>query len=840
LSHFEIHKVEHLNDGQYGNQRSWVAAREGAAEWAQIELPAPVTVNRVVFSRDRKQGYRDRSPTWVEVRVSLDGQAWKTVARAKSASLDEAAVPPPPADGSATYDQILRYACDCERLSMARVDQTEPVDRVLGQMEKLLERLAARGIDVAADRAVLLALRQRAQALGEIDSNPAAQDRQDQLYFDARLAKRNAFFRDPELSALQQILFVKRHPFLPSHNYSDLFDWAGRGGGGVCVLDVPFSEARLQPERATVKMVFDAKQGVVRDPMLSCDASRIYFSYTLSKADYFHLHSINADGSDLRVLTEGPFHDTYPLPLPDGGLALMSTRCRARYLCWRPQSYVLFRMDADGRNLRPLSFANISEWAPTVTADGRILWTRSEYLDKGADFGHTLWTIRPDGTHPELLFGNNTLNCYVHAREVPDSTELVCTIFSHGGDLNGPIGLLDPAKGRFDRHGVQNITPDVPPHYHMQWPRASCFRDPAPISRDLFLVSHAPQEIWGLYVIDRYGNRELLYMDPAIGCMAALPMKPRPTPPVLRGECADGGSPSPQGTFYVADVYQGLGPNVKRGSVKYLRVCQEVRADLERLPSGEYRQDHPQFTDFYASPVDRVNGPCGWPTYVAKAVCGTAPVEEDGSASFLAPAGKVLYFQALDESLNEIQRMRSVVQLQPGERRGCVGCHEDRMQAAPRRPGTALRRKPSELQAPPWGAGPFAYEKVVQPVWNAHCARCHGANDPKGVNLSAQLDEIRVPASYRTLISQGWVNHFNCTWGAEHAKAEPMTFGTLKSRLISLLEKGHYDVRLTRDELHRVKCWIDLNCPLWPDYKYLPERPLQARAQGTPASTKSD
>ncbi len=40
--------------------------------------------------------------------------------------------------------------------------------------------------------------------------------------------------------------------------------------------------------------------------------------------------------------------------------------------------------------------------------DGRILWTRSEYLDKGADFGHTLWAIRPDGTHPELVFGNNT------------------------------------------------------------------------------------------------------------------------------------------------------------------------------------------------------------------------------------------------------------------------------------------------------------------------------------------------------------------------------------------------------------------------------------------------
>ena len=57
--------------------------------------------------------------------------------------------------------------------------------------------------------------------------------------------------------------------------------------------------------------------------------------------------------------------------------------------------------------------------------DGRILWTRSEYLDKGADFGHTLWAIRPDGTHPELVFGNNTINCYANGREVPGTSEIL-------------------------------------------------------------------------------------------------------------------------------------------------------------------------------------------------------------------------------------------------------------------------------------------------------------------------------------------------------------------------------------------------------------------------------
>ena len=101
-------------------------------------------------------------------------------------------------------------------------------------------------------------------------------------------------------------------------------------------------------------------------------------------------------------------------------------------LCWEPQAYVLHRMEPDGSNLRRLSFANLSEWDPVVMRDGRILWTRSEYQDKGADFGHTLWAIHPNGDHPELVFGNDTPYCYGHGREVPDSQEIVCTLIPPG------------------------------------------------------------------------------------------------------------------------------------------------------------------------------------------------------------------------------------------------------------------------------------------------------------------------------------------------------------------------------------------------------------------------
>jgi len=216
-------------------------------------------------------------------------------------------------------------------------------------------------------------------------------------------------------------------------------------------------------------VLFDATNGVARDPALSFDARTIWFGYRPSKKDYFHLWRMNADGGDARQMTDGPFYDYFPCPLPDGGLAFMSTRCKARFLCWRPQAFVLFRMEADGTGVQPLSFANLSEWTPTVLRDGQLLWMRSEYLDKGANFGHTLWAIRPDGAQPELVFGNNTDNCYANGREVPGTSEIICTLVSHGGDLNGPIALIDPRLGRSNTKAVTSLTPDVSPQYDMNF-----------------------------------------------------------------------------------------------------------------------------------------------------------------------------------------------------------------------------------------------------------------------------------------------------------------------------------------------------------------------------------
>jgi hypothetical protein len=837
IAGYAVHQIAHLNDGLYGNSHSWIAAAVDN-QWAQIELAQPAKINKVVVSRDREGKYNDRMPFAVEIQVSADGKQWQKVRRVEEDPLKFAFLRERESWTHITVDDHLsprvtdRPALPGGPLYWSRIAKLAPLDRVLALMEELGDRLAAKGVDVSAERRELAAFRERQKALAA--AKPADPKADETLYLDARLAKRKLLFRDPELALLAKIVFVKRHPYLSSHNYSDILDSQFRSGGGICQLDIPLRNGRLEPADAKLTTLFDGSAGIARDVAIDFDAKKVFFAFRPEKAGnagyprYWHMMAMNADGSDPKRLTDGPYHDTYPCPLPDGGLAFMTTRSEIRFLCWRPQAVVLYRMDnpfgSEKPSVRPLSFANLTEWSASVMRDGRILWTRSEYLDKGADFGHTLWAIHPDGSHPTLLFGNNTPNCYMNAREVPDSNELLCTLFSHGGDHNGPLGLIDRTRGPFDPKAVTNITPDSRPHYNMDWPRASCFRDPTPVSRDYFLASHAPADKFGLFVVDRYGNRELVYFDPAIGSMCPIVFRPTQRPPVLSEESVKTNAKQP-GQFTVLDVYQGMGDSVPRGKVKYLRVCEEVRSPLERLPNGECRQDYGEdFQDHYASPSHVVTGPYGWTTYVAKASLGLVPVEADGSANFSAPSGKVLYFEALDENLNEIQRMRSVVQLQPGERRSCIGCHDDRKSAPPTAPALAIRRAPSKLDPPSWGTEAFSYEKIVQPVWDAKCVRCHDANDKK-INLTSLCGKDRVPASYRTLIAGGWVHYFDYTWGLRHNKAEPMTFGTVKSKLWNVLEAGHHDVQLTPDERHRVKCWIDLNCPLWPNYDHRMTRP---------------
>jgi hypothetical protein len=109
-----------------------------------------------------------------------------------------------------------------------------------------------------------------------------------------------------------------------------------------------------------------------------------------------------------------------------------------------------------------------------------------------------------------------------------------------------------------------------------------------------------------------------------------------------------------------------------------------------------------------------------------------------------------------------------------------------------------------------------------------HATTPHDSEDPQKIDLTGARDADRIPASYKTLIRQGWVHYLDFGWNSGgNEKRPPLTFGTLKSKLWQVLNAGHHDVVLTAEEKRRIKCWIDLNCPLWPDYIQREKRPAR-------------
>jgi len=172
--------------------------------------------------------------------------------------------------------------------------------------------------------------------------------------------------------------------------------------------------------------------------------------------------------------------------------------------------------------------------------------------------------------------------------------------------------------------------------------------------------------------MDVDGNRELVY-EGVNNVFHAMPLKPRPRPPVSVDRVAwptreERENPKP-GVIYSSNVYHG-GPAQLRGKAKYLRVL---------------NIEHKTYTYWYKRPY-LSTGPVvsGVQSEGVKRVLGTVPIEEDGSVAFRAPSGIPLHFQLLDENYRALQTMRSFTGVMPGEQRGCPSSL-----LAPRSPSSA-------------------------------------------------------------------------------------------------------------------------------------------------------
>ena len=631
-------------------------------------------------------------------------------------------------------------------------------------------------------------------------------------------------------AALGPIVVVKRASLHPTHVYTYHVEGLSKGGG-LFICD---------PVSATTRRLVDASEGVILDAQVSYDGRQILFSWKRTMREPFAIWRIDADGQNLTRVISGPCNNQNACWLPDGGIVFTSDRKPAFAYCWVSTSPVLYRADGDGQNVTRISANYLTDFTPSVMSDGRVLYSRWEYVDRPAIPIQSLWAIQADGTGLSGVFGNRVLSpaTFMFAHDVPERPgHYLCVMTAHNGPCSGAIGLIDVAKGGNAQEAIRNLTPEVsvaPVGSGLRGNRVrGPYTTPYPIDHNRYLVSKA-----GEIQLRRMDSAEVQVVlakgGDSLGWYSPMPLAPRAKPVMRRAPLLDPKA-APLAEIVVQDVRIGLEGHVKPGEVKRLAIVQEMEKDIRSETSQ--RQFGFQF------PVVS----CG-ATYAPKRVWGFADVEADGSAHFLAPAGVPIYFLPLDAEGRAVQRMRTFTHFMPGERQSCIGCHADRnyVSISPTQIGKSLaaQRPAAPLKEPSWGAKDgFSYLRVVQPVFDRHCIKCHsgekGAPEPEltgdrtdyfcvsyenlarlGTGAESGGDVGPDMARFGRNPYTSWIPTLNCLeenilW------ITPKFWGSPASLLSRVVASGHPDrggkprVKLTDDERLRIHLWIDLNVPFY-------------------------
>ena len=816
-----------------------------------------------------------REMTW-EREDGIWGADWKTVSFAEIATRYAGATREP----AAVAEEIRRLAASVS--TAAELKRVRALYLTSRQHGELMSEIAGLRLDdlrtgigalyqgEAPGSELLARLDTLEREVSRWASGPPASEDLEHWRKQVAVLRRDALLKHNPLLDFDELLFVRRYTYNANHYYTEYINSAWMPGGNLCILNLANGSVR--------ELVPELEGGVFGRFDLSFDAKRVVFGWKKAAQEGYRIYEVNIDGTGLRQLTfpqgdeedlvrlfrvrEHYHHgtdDMHPCYLPDGGIAFISTRCQYGILCDSPDDFtttVLYRMDADGRNLRKLTNSSVSEAAPVVLPDGRILYTRWEYLDKGAVSVKCLWAMRPDGSASSEIYAADVSlpPTFIYARSIPGADNKYVTLGTPHYPQNGlgTVIRLDMTQPIRTRKPMTYMTPYVDIRaeggFHQRqedggWKRtdeAPLFRDPYPLSEEYFLVAHKPAGLhwtdaggYSLHLLDENGAVQELHADPEMSCWQPYPLKPRRRPAILESSFDRGLAAEGLAACVVTDVYHGL-EGVERGSIKYIRVIEQV----PRPWAARRRWD--------GDCVDQQHATVTLNTHLGlKVQHGIVPVEEDGSAHFVVPAEKNISLQILDEDYLAVQTERTYVNYMPGEVRSCVGCHETPDDAADARSASvvaALRRPPSVPGPQPGeesGRRPLYFPEDVQPVLDKHCVKCHGGEEPKAdLRLTGEWTAM-FSASYESLLERAVFPVI----GENHPKTGNVHYlparslGSHNSVLATMLAPGrviladpedaaratelsevHAELGLTPEERLRITNWIDTNAQFYGSY----------------------
>jgi hypothetical protein len=639
------------------------------------------------------------------------------------------------------------------------------------------------------------------------------------------------------------------------------------------------------------ELLFDSKSGIVRDPELSFDAKKLLFAWRKTNEDLktigkmapktgnYKIYEMDLATREIRQLTDDTTYgaDFEPCYLPNGDIMFSSTRCVQEVTCGWGDASNLYIMNRDGKYARRLGFDQTQTAFPHLLDDGRIVYTRRDYNDRGQTYAHALFVMNVDGTFQTEYYGNNTSEptSLQHTRQIPGTGKTMAIAGGYHTSQGGKLLIINPKDGVEEYQGLKFINWDYTKkifggdHYGREGDQ---YAYPYPFSEDEFLISYEPfgghllnkegkvtnrseqgTMLYKLYFMRSDGTRELLASNPTLSCTQGIPVISR-KPPILRASGVDYKKES--GIMYVQNVYFGpSAEGIKPGTIKKIRV-NEIYYKPVTIGGACWAPPRSQVGPGkkYSSVGQHSVTPVGVGTasFDAKRILGEIDVHEDGSAMFEVPARTPIYLQLIDDKGHVAQSMRSWATLMPNEKFSCVGCHENKNNTPLTMKRTmAMQRAPQKLKSfYDISDRPFSYAKMIQPIFNKHCVSCHAPGKKAAkIDLSDNIviddpdhhgnsaTQRKFYQSYLTLLkvkvgkgegkrraekrlTEGtpnkWVDYYTRLLTVE--RTPPYYAGSCNSGLLKMLEEGHHNVKISREELDKIAAWMDLNVPFIGEY----------------------
>jgi hypothetical protein len=632
----------------------------------------------------------------------------------------------------------------------------------------------------------------------------------------------------------RQLIYVKHFIFgcmqglagkydIPDEQVRD-YTLGFKKGGQLCMGTL------LEDGSVKHEVLLERPEGVICYPNLSWDARTLVFSMRDNfETDSYYLYTMDMATRRVKQITFPILKNGKPLPvadcepafLPDGRIVFSSTRDVHISDCWYRAGGNIYRCDADGGNIRRLTFDELMTNSPQVLEDGRVVFTRWEYNDRSALFAHPLMTMNPDGTAQTGFYGNTGLfpSSIIHAHGIPGSSKVLALIAGHHSIYKGKLGLIDRSGGTEDGKGIEFVNtklngtlgrepadivkpePSDPSKPYLDWKIdvfgqfGPQYTHPYAFDEDNYLCSFCPEGYLppfgpfnpplGLYYMKPDGTRELLAFDDWQTTGQAVPVLTRTPPPVRASLIRPRDN---YGMFTIQDIYHGPGlAGIPRGTAKKLRV---VALEYRVCRMGYGQNGGECETGLCQTPISLNSG-----SWDVKHVLGEADIEADGSCSFEVPARTPVYFQVLDAKGYVIQSMRSWATLHNGEHFSCIGCHESKLEAGvqgttARKSAIAFSKKVQKIKLSNGEQHPLL-KRLESQSWLDSVENYLGVNAPRSIDANAPVDGFSFVQEIQPIFDK----HCVCCHNASQlGKSKISLTGELaKPETVKLIGEGQVD-----------------------------------------------